>query len=89
MGDQLIVVNTTDPEHTLSTVTVCAREQWDESQTQLVGHGATVVVARYSHRVFGNKDDEDVALVRLPERDGRAAHLISFCLFEGEVSKPR
>jgi hypothetical protein len=64
IGDQLAIVNTTDVDGTMSTVSLCSREDWEDSQMQLVGHESTVVCAAYSPRVFCSKEDPAVAVVR-------------------------
>ena len=64
LGDQLAVVNTTDAEGNMSTVSMCAREAWEGSQLQLVGHESPAVAARYSPRVFCDKTDAAAAVVR-------------------------
>jgi hypothetical protein len=81
MGDQLALVNTTDSEHTMSTVTMCAREQWDSTQLQLVGHESPVVVARYSPKVFVDKADDGVAVVRPLSSLAHSSLCVSFSTF--------
>ena len=62
LGDQLAVVNSTDADGTVATVSLCRREDWAEQQVQLVGHENTVVCAAWSPKLFQRPGSDDAAV---------------------------
>jgi hypothetical protein len=62
LGDQLAVVNSSDPEGNMAAVSTCPRERWSEGQLQLIGHESIVTCASFCPRLF--EDKEETAVVR-------------------------